>query len=630
MFEDGVTGLDAAETLAATARAQAEENEAGVQRLLLGVHYADLHPDPAMISGDQSCPGGERGLYYGGPGCPGVAEFAVAEFGVVLGVSTESAAKNIGQALALRHRLPLVWDRVVNREATPWKARQVATACVELSVDAAAIVDQRVASIVDTVGPVQLRNIIKAALWEADPEAAREAAEQKARERGVWTGRSDDHGTTTVFVKAATGDVIHFDATLTQIADALTTLDGPAPRQLQRAKAFGILADPSQAHQLLRVMQHLATTQPTTTPGHEPTDTPTDTPAASSPAGHQPPNDTPASDVPANRHASTTPPAPAERPATPPTPDQVLDDDLLDWLRATAPTPTDEPLTTDLPTDPDWAPERDATDPTTPDETETENAAPVDETTQHHRPAGNPLTANRPDTNANAGADHDWPHRDFPAEPPFTGAGEAAADLHTGTYTGMDAAARSDLTAKLSAIKAAADRSDRVNGIRPAQTKLYVHLTDETLLAGGGTMRVEGFGPVYGKLAELVGHDRIIIQPVIDLHDQLNTNAYEIPRRLREHIKLAYPVEQFPYGPAETTDSTDLDHVIPYNPSGPPGQTSTTNLRPLRRRSHRIKTHAGWKVHALNSNALEWTTPPRLQIPRRPHRNPPSTCDLAT
>jgi hypothetical protein len=172
----------------------------------------------------------------------------------------------------------------------------------------------------------------------------------------------------------------------------------------------------------------------------------------------------------------------------------------------------------------------------------------------------------------------------------------------------MDAAARHDLAAKLSVIKAAADRADRAGGGRPGRTKLYVHLTDETLLAGGGTMRVERFGPVYTKLAELVGHDRITIQPVIDLHDQINENAYEIPRGLRERIKLTYPVEQFPFGPGETTNSTDVDHVIPFDPAGPSGQTSTANLRPLRRRSHRIKTFAGWTNQTTDDNASEWTT----------------------
>ncbi|MEV6409865.1 hypothetical protein AB0M15_00005, partial [Kribbella sp. NPDC051718] len=138
MFESDATEWNTAETLAASVRAQADEHEAGIQRLLLAAHYADLHPEPAMIPADQSCPAGERALHPGGPGCPGIAEFAVAEYGVVMGVSFATAAKTLGQALALRHRLPLIWDRVLAREAIPWRAREAATASMHLSVEAAA------------------------------------------------------------------------------------------------------------------------------------------------------------------------------------------------------------------------------------------------------------------------------------------------------------------------------------------------------------------------------------------------------------------------------------------------------------------------------------------------------------
>jgi hypothetical protein len=515
MFADEVTDLGAAETLAAVVRARTIESEAGVDRLLLAVHFVDLYPGPATIPADQAVPGGERSLAHGGPGCPSVAEFAVAEYGVVCGVSPESAAKDIGQALALRHRLPLIWDQVVNHQATAWKARTVATACMGLSVAAAAIVDRRVAAIIDSVGPVQLRNIVKAAMWEADPEAARAEAERKARERGVWIGRSDDHGTSTLFIKAATGDVIRLEATIAQIAEALGRLDPDSTDtgQQRRAKATGILADPALTYQLLQVARYLAT-HPAETAGSDPVQ-----------------NDGPADDAP---------------------PGEVT----WDGEQAADLFLTDEPGV----------------------------EAEADRDTPHPSQPGHPLDPPEPTRPTGAVAEIIW---------------------------GMDAAARHDLAAKLAAIKHAADTTGTSSGSRPGRTKLYVHLTDEALLAGGGVTRVEGFGPVLAvRLAELLGHDRIVIQPVIDLNDDhVNVNAYEIPRRIRERVKLTYPVEQFPYGTGETTDHTDLDHVVPFDPTGPPGQTSTANLRPLRRFSHRVKTHAGWKVQPTNDHALEWTTP---------------------
>ncbi|WP_132193581.1 MULTISPECIES: hypothetical protein [Kribbella] len=116
------------------------------------------------------------------------------------------------------------------------------------------------AGIVDSIPPLRLANIVRAALWQADPEAARAAAETKAEERGVWAGRTDEHGTTTLFVKAATGDVIHFNATIRQIADALAELGDTDTLDLRRAKAIGIIADRELARELLAVAQHLTNT----------------------------------------------------------------------------------------------------------------------------------------------------------------------------------------------------------------------------------------------------------------------------------------------------------------------------------------------------------------------------------
>ncbi|GAA3580227.1 HNH endonuclease signature motif containing protein [Kribbella ginsengisoli] len=563
MFESDVVAWDTAETLAASARAQADEHEAGIQRLLLAVHYADLHPDPAMIPADQSCPGAERALHPGGPGCPGIAEFAVAEYGVVLGLSIETAAKTLGQALALRHRLPLIWDRVLAREAIPWRAREAATASMHLSVDAAAIVDTRVAPIINTVGPIQLRNIIKAALWEADPETAKAAAEQKARERGVYLGRSDDHGTSTIVVKADTGSVIFFDATIDQMADALNNLEGPAPRQAQRARAFSIMADPSLSHLFLQVAQYLATHQPTTTPEPaESTTNPADAPTSTSDtAGCSTPNTMRAEESAASSTGATDL-GPRDLSASIHNPSDRLHGQAVSELASTTRTEPAEAMPAEMPCqaeEPCW----------------------LDEPGMNTEPDGNRLRRPRVE----------------PLDPTM-------ADT---LITAMDAAARDNLAAKLFALKTAAHKAG-IPATRPGKIKLYVHLTDETLLAGQGTMRIERFGPVYAKLAELVGYDRVVVQPVIDLNEGYNVNAYEIPGWMRERVKLTYPVEQFPYGPGETTNRTDLDHVIPYDPNGPAGQTSTTNLRPLRRRSHRIKTFAGWTEHT-NGNATEWTTP---------------------
>ena len=146
--------------------------------------------------------------------------------------------------------------------------------------------------------------------------------------------------------------------------------------------------------------------------------------------------------------------------------------------------------------------------------------------------------------------------------------------------------------------------------LRVGKTEIYVHLTDHTLATGDGVLRVEELGPhLAGQLAELVGYGPYVVKPVIDLNDAVGVDAYEIPDRIRERVKLIYPAEQFPFGTKETTNTTDLDHIQPYDPLGPSGQTSTTNLAPITRYHHRLKTHGRWKVRRLDNKTLEWTTP---------------------
>jgi hypothetical protein len=476
MFESAdLTDYTARETLASLGDLHALRNHIDLEILRHAHHFADLHPGPSTISDHELRPGGEQSRVYGGSGCPTVAEFAVAEFGVMIGRSTTSAAKYMGQALALRHRLPRTWSQVESGHATPWKACNIASACRELSEEAAALVDSRVADIVDTLTPLRLHNIVKAALWEADPITARARAEERARERGVWPGRTDDHGTTTFFIKAATGDVIRFEATITQLADALAALSDTSSLNERRARAIGILANPGRAAELLRLTQHLTTTNP------------------AEPAAEK---------------------SPAEETGVEP---------------RTVRSPNDEP---------DGAP-----------------------------------------TAADSG-------------------GSPAED------TDFDSAAHRALNGKIADLTS----SQRVKRQR-TNTTLYLHITDETLFAGEGIARVEGFGPVLAtRLEELIGHNQITIKPVIDLGHALAVDAYEIPQRIREHIKLRYPAEQFVYGTAESSRTPDLDHIDPFKPTGPPGQTNTNNLIPLRRFSHRVKTHGHWQVRRLTDDALEWTT----------------------
>jgi Domain of unknown function (DUF222) len=250
MFERDVSELGMAELLGSAAEWRALRDHAEARLLEHAQHVADLN-NPDTLSafaddehGDGRRSGRERAIHAAGAGCPAFAEFAAAEFGAVLKISAGTAQCFIGEALALRHRLPRIWAAVLAGNATPWKARVVARACHHLSEDAAAVVDRRIAGIVDSVTPRRLKKIVDAAVKEADQQAAQTAAEQKARERGVYVAPTDDHGTRSVYILAATGDVLRFDATISDLAQALAELGDTEPLRLRRAKALGILADP--------------------------------------------------------------------------------------------------------------------------------------------------------------------------------------------------------------------------------------------------------------------------------------------------------------------------------------------------------------------------------------------------
>jgi len=111
------------------------------------------------------------------------------------------------------------------------------------------------------------------------------------------------------------------------------------------------------------------------------------------------------------------------------------------------------------------------------------------------------------------------------------------------------------------------------------------------------------------QLGELFGHDRFVVKPVIDLAERVSVDAYEVPDRIRERVRLKHLTCAFPWCNAPATMSMDLDHVVPFDDTGPPGQTSTDTLVPLCRWHHRVKTHGRWRSRWLADGALEWTGP---------------------
>ena len=140
---------------------------------------------------------------------------------------------------------------------------------------------------------------------------------------------------------------------------------------------------------------------------------------------------------------------------------------------------------------------------------------------------------------------------------------------------------------------------------------LVVHVTDDTLRDGHGVARSDTLGPLLlDWLRPLLGHTRINLRPVLDCNNQVPTDAYECPDRMREAVQLRNPYEVFPWSTRRST-GLDLDHTTAYTQgdSQPPGQTRPDNLGPLTRRAHRAKTHGGWQVTQPMPGIYLWRSP---------------------
>ena len=141
--------------------------------------------------------------------------------------------------------------------------------------------------------------------------------------------------------------------------------------------------------------------------------------------------------------------------------------------------------------------------------------------------------------------------------------------------------------------------------------RLFVHITDEALRTDTGVARVEGVGPIdVRQLHEVLGHADVTVTPVLDLRMRRRVDAYEHPEVIKDHVWVQSGGDCFPYTPRSATrDGVDYDHAIPYDDTGPPGQTGPHNSGPLRRSHHRTKTHSGLTTRVVGPGRHLWRTP---------------------
>ncbi len=270
MFSEGVAGLGVEECLDAVGVWHAQQVEAETRVFVAAAHFADLH-HPSTRAGREGreLPGTEQAVRLGGVGTPQVLEFAAAVFGPRIGASAYAAARLLADALDTRHRLPRIWARVCAGEVPVRHARHVAQQTRDLSVAAAGFVDAAVATYADgRVTWSRLEALVAGTVVAADPERAARLEREAAEAEFAKVGQTNDHGQKTLYVRSAAAAVIRMDASIAFFADMLTALGDTEDLDRRRAKAVLILANPTQAVQLmLAFATHRASTGTNTADG---------------------------------------------------------------------------------------------------------------------------------------------------------------------------------------------------------------------------------------------------------------------------------------------------------------------------------------------------------------------------
>lgn len=150
--------------------------------------------------------------------------------------------------------------------------------------------------------------------------------------------------------------------------------------------------------------------------------------------------------------------------------------------------------------------------------------------------------------------------------------------------------------------------------------ELVVHLTDQCLRDGDGVARGEQVGPsLAGWLKDMLAHARVRVRPVLDAGNQVPTDAYECPPRMREAVELRNPYEVFPFS-KRLAKGADIDHTQRWrhitrhqddlkaaSEQVPP--TRLGNLGPLSRPIHRAKTFGGWRLTQIAPGVFVWNSP---------------------
>ena len=235
--------------LAELADADARRKRAEADRFRLFAEFADEYrfvPEEGPVLA-----GTERLVRWGGEGTPGVAEFCTLEVAAALRMREEAVRAEIGAALAVRHRFPLVWGLTMIGQVRVWDAKQVAALTHDLSFEQALELDAEIAPLARTMSATRWLKLVEARVLEL-----RGAEMQSEHEQALARRRVDFHqtglGVTDVTGTLDAADGVFLDAQLERLASILGQGGNDNSLQVRRAQALGVLASPARALQLLQ------------------------------------------------------------------------------------------------------------------------------------------------------------------------------------------------------------------------------------------------------------------------------------------------------------------------------------------------------------------------------------------
>ena len=160
--------------------------------------------------------------------------------------------------------------------------------------------------------------------------------------------------------------------------------------------------------------------------------------------------------------------------------------------------------------------------------------------------------------------------------------------------------------------------SAKVDGVAPPkavprQVNLYLHLSEEAI-----TGTHPGTGLVENRGDQLVTADqvrewcgtagKVTVRPVLDLNEEITSPGYRPSELLKEQVALRDRWCPFPYCECSARYG-DKDHIDPFDPDGPPGQTSSSKLAAPCRTHHRLKTFSDWTYTVVGPGAYLWRSP---------------------